>query len=109
VDPNSDGRNSKALGLNNDPKNVFSCKEMDGETVLHISGEIYGALTSKNEYENYHLRLQYKGGEKKWEPRLERERDSGILYYCVGPHGAFWNVWMQAQEFQVQEGDCGDY
>ena len=109
VDPNSNGINSKALGLNNDPKNVFSFEQIGKETVMHISGEIYGALSSKNEYENYHLQLQYKWGDKKWEPRLERERDSGLLYHCVGEHGAFWNVWMQSQEFQVQEGDCGDY
>lgn len=109
VDPKSDGKNSKALGLNNDPKNVFSFEKDGKETVLHISGEIYGALSSKNEYENYHLKLQYKWGDRKWEPRLQRERDSGLLYHCVGPHGAFWNVWMQSQEMQVQEGDCGDY
>ena len=53
VDPNSNGINSKPLGLNNDPKNVFNFETIDGEQVLHISGEIYGALTSKNEYGNF--------------------------------------------------------
>ena len=109
VDPSSDGKKGKPLGLNNDPKNVFSIENMGGETILHISGEIYGAITSKKEYENYHLKLEFKWGDKKWEPRLERERDNGILYHCVGAHGAFWNVWMQSQEFQVQQGDMGDY
>jgi hypothetical protein len=109
VDPNSDGKNSKPLGLNNDPKNVFSFINENGENILYITGEIYGALTSKQEYDNYHLKLQFKWGEKKWEPRLLRERDSGILYHCHGPYTAFWNVWMSSQEFQVQEGDLGDY
>lgn len=109
IDPKSDGKKGVPLGLNNDPKNVFTIKQMDSETVLSISGEIYGALTSKNEYENYHLKLEFKWGDKKWEPRLNRERDNGILYHCVGNHGAFWNVWMQSQEFQVQQGDMGDY
>ncbi|MGB5418365.1 ThuA domain-containing protein [Algibacter sp.] len=109
VDPESDGKNSKPLGLNNDPKKVFNFKTIEGEQTLHISGEIYGALTSKKEYENYHLKLQFKWGEKIWEPRLLRERDNGLLYHCTGPHGKFWNVWMQSQEFQVQESDMGDY
>lgn len=109
IDPNSDGKNSEPLGLNNDPKGVFTFETHGGEQVLHISGEIYGALTSKHAYGNYHLKLQFKWGEKVWEPRLTRERDSGILYHCVGPYRSFWNVWMQSQEFQVQEGDMGDY
>jgi type 1 glutamine amidotransferase len=109
IDPYSDGKNSTPLGLNNDPKEVFTFQTVDGEQVMHISGEIYGALTSKREYGNYHLKLQFKWGEKVWEPRLTRERDSGILYHCVGPYRSFWNVWMQSQEFQVQEGDMGDY
>ncbi|MDB2385565.1 ThuA domain-containing protein [Polaribacter sp.] len=109
VNPKSTGINSKPLGLNNDPKNVFTFKTMDGEQVLHISGEIYGALTSKQEYENYHLKLQFKWGELLWEPRLTKERDSGILYHCYGAYETFWHVWMSSQEFQVQETDLGDY
>ncbi len=109
VDPKSDGMNAAPLGLNNDPKNVFTFKTIDGEQVVRISGEIYGALTSKKEYENYHLRVQFKWGEKIWEPRLEKPRDSGILYHCKGAYTTFWNVWMLSQEFQVQEGDVGDY
>lgn len=76
---------------------------------MHISGEIYGALISKQEYENYHLKLQFKWGEQVWEPRLTRKRDSGILYHSYGPYTTFWNVWMSSQEFQVQQGDAGDY
>jgi type 1 glutamine amidotransferase len=109
VDPKSDGKNAKPLGLNNDPKKVFNFKTIDDEKVLHISGEIYGALTTKKEYENYHLKLQFKWGEKVWKPRLERKRDNGILYHCIGAYGKFWNVWMQSQEFQVQQTDMGDY
>ncbi|WP_438977560.1 ThuA domain-containing protein [Polaribacter sp.] len=109
VDAKSDGKKGKPLGLNNDPKNVFTFKEESGENILHISGEIYGALTSKQEYENYHLKLQFKWGEKVWEPRLLKQRDSGILYHSYGPNDTFWNVWMSSQEFQVQEGDLGDY
>lgn len=107
--PKGNGMDGVAMGLNNDPLNVFSTIEEDGETVLYITGEIYGGLTSKKVYENYHLKADFKWGEKKWEPRLNDKRDNGILYHCNGEHGAFWNVWKESQEFQVQEGDMGDY
>lgn len=104
-----DGRTGVPLGVNNDPKKVFSTINEEGEIILKITGEVYGGLTSKQEYENYHFKTQFKWGEKKWEPRLQSKRDSGVLYHCNGPHGAFWNVWMSSLEFQVQEGDCGDF
>lgn len=110
VDPNSNGLKGEPLGLNNDPKQVFTFEKgkKDSYTV-HISGEVYGALTSKQEYENYHLKLKVKWGEKKWQPRDKSIRDSGLLYHCTGPFRRFWNVWMSSQELQVQEGDMGDY
>lgn len=104
-----DVRTSKSLGLNNDVKDVFSVIKENNEDVLHITGEIYGGLTTKNEYQNYHFETEFKWGTKKWEPRLKDKRDSGILYHAKGVHGAFWNVWMASLEFQVQEGDCGDF
>ncbi len=97
------------LGLNNDPKDVFSMLKEDGETILKVTGEIYGGLTTLQEFSNYHFRAQFKWGEKKWEPRLDKKRDNGILYHCHGVHGAFWNVWMSSLECQIQEGDTGDF
>lgn len=96
------------LGLNNDPKEVFSMIELDGQSVLAISGEIYGCVSTKETFSNYHLSLQFKWGEKKWEPRLDKLRDSGILYHSFGDHGGIWNVWKACVEAQVQEGECGD-
>lgn len=97
------------LGLNNDPTNVYSIIDVDGEKQLYITGEVYGGLTTLNEYSDYHLSMEFKWGELKWEPRLNRLRDSGILYHCQGEHGASWDVWKSSLEFQVQEGDLGDY
>lgn len=97
------------LGLNNDIKDVFTVIIENGATVLKISGEIYGGLTTKASYENYHLSVMFKWGDKKWEPRLDVLRDSGILYHCYGAHGRFWNTWKTSLEFQVQETDLGDF
>jgi len=41
--------------------------------------------------------------------RLKLPRDNGMLYRCCGPQVAFWNVWMNSLECQVQEQDTGDF
>lgn len=95
----------KPRGLNNDPKGVFSV--VDG--MIRVSGEEWGGLTSIDEFENFHLKFEMKWGEKKWPPREQVQRDSGLLYFAVGPQGAQSGHWMRSHEFQIQEGDCGDY
>jgi hypothetical protein len=97
------------IGLNKDPQKVYTVVNEDGKPAVRISGESFGALTSKKEYSNYHFKLEFKWGEKKWPPRDKTVRDSGLLYHCVGPHGAQSTFWMRSQECQIQENDCGDY
>jgi hypothetical protein len=92
-------------GLNKDPRQVFSV--VDG--MLRVSGEEWGAVSTVGEYENFHLKFEFKWGSKKWFPRLDAPRDSGLLYYAVGPEGAQSGHWMRSHEFQLQEGDCADY
>jgi hypothetical protein len=93
-----------------DPKHVFSVVRVDGAPAIRISGEIFGAITSKAEYDNFHMRLEFKWGERKWPPREKAVRDSGFLYYAVGPHGATSNkAWMRSIECQIQEHDVGDF
>lgn len=103
-----DVREGIPMGINNDPNNVFSTYEQNGETILRVSGEIYGGLTSVQTFENYHLQVKYRWGNKKWEPHLATERDSGILYHCYGEHGAFWQVWKSSLELQILESKVGD-
>jgi hypothetical protein len=84
--------------------------EEKNEPVLKISGEIYGCLFTKEEYSNYHLSLKVKWGDQKWDPRKKLLKDSGILYYSIGPFGLdYWRSWMLSQEFQVMEGHMGDF
>ena len=99
----------KPYGLNSDPKGVFSVVQVDGRPAIRISGEVYGALTTREEYENYHLRFEFKWGEQRWPPRAQAVRDSGCCYHGVGPHGASYGFWLRSFEFQIQEGDCGDF
>jgi Domain of Unknown Function (DUF1080) len=99
----------KPLGLNNDPLKVFTVIEEEGKSVLHVTGQIYGCVSTKATFENYHLRWQFRWGAKKWPPRETKRRDSGVLIHCFGPHGAFWNCWRNCLECQVMENDCGDF
>lgn len=100
----------KPVGLNPPNQDVFSVVTIDGEPVLRITGEWYGCLVTKQDYSNYHFRARVKWGEKKWEPRLNELKDSGILYHSQGPFGVdYWKSWALSQEFQVIEHGMGEY
>ncbi len=87
-----------------DPLNVF--RVTDG--MLHITGEgSFGGLTTDHEYRDYHLKFEYKWGEKTWGNRVDKTRDSGVLLHCQGPDGN-WGPWVTSLEFQVIEGGTGD-
>ncbi len=106
---NSPAEYAEPVGLNKNPRGVFSVIDVDGAPAVRISGETYGGLITRDEYENYHLRFEFKWGEKKWPPREQAVRDSGCCYHSVGPHDASYGFWMKSFEFQIQEGDCGDF
>jgi hypothetical protein len=88
-----------------DPNKVFTVH--DGMIV--ISGQEFGGLITRGEFQDYHLITEWRWGERTWEPRKNRARDSGILVHCVGPDGAAGGNWMQSQECQIIEGGCGDF
>jgi hypothetical protein len=62
---------------------------------------------TKESYDNFHLKLEYKWGDKKYAPRENLPRDAGILYYVDGK--ASPKIWPKAIECQVQQGDMGDF
>ena len=104
------GNEIAPVGFNKPGYDVFTVIEENNEPVIRISGEIYGCLISKEEYSNYHLKLKVKWGEKKWDPRKQLLKDSGILYHSIGPIGEdYWRSWMLSQEFQIMEGHMGDF
>ena len=93
------------IGLNNDPLHVFTVH--DG--VLHVSGEVWGAVTYKEDFGNYHLRFQTKWGEKKYAPKDKLARDGGLLFHCTEGYDYAFNCWMRSMEMQVQEKEIGDF
>ncbi|MGV3519822.1 3-keto-disaccharide hydrolase [Luteitalea sp.] len=105
----ADGTYAEVVGLNRDPRGVFSVVTLEGRPAIRISGEIYGGLITQADYENYHLRLQFRWGETRWPPRPLAPRDTGCCYHSTGPLGASYGFWMRSFEFQIQEGDVGDF
>jgi len=90
-------------GKNNDPKKVI---KFEGN-VIHVSGEDFGYIVTEKKYRDFRLVLEFKWGEKKYPPRENAKRDAGILY-----HADFYSgdkIWPRSLEFQIQEGDCGDF
>lgn len=103
----------QGIGKNKDPKGVFTVK--DG--MIRVSGDGYGCFTTENEYENYHLIVEFKWGTLTWGNRAKATMDSGILLHCVGPDGGSSydkdgkpsGPWMESIECQMIEGGTGDF
>ena len=70
----------KAYGKDSDPERVFTLR--DG--VLHVSGKVAGVLETRQDYENYHLTVEYRFGEKTWPPREGSPKLDGLLLHAPG-------------------------
>ena len=82
---------------------VFSVIETNGEKVIRISGEINGALATKESFENYHLKLVFRWGDK-----VYSRQNSGLLYHSFGDFGQALGTWMPNIEFQLMHQNLGD-
>lgn len=85
------------------PETTYSIIPMDGQNVIHVSGDIFASLATKAEYGNYHLRLEFKWGEK-----VYGKRNSGLLYHSFGPFGVAFGTWMATIEHQLMHESLGD-
>jgi hypothetical protein len=94
-------------GKNKDPKSIFKVEK----GMIHVfdipltnEKQDFGYLATNQELSNCRIRAEFRFGEKRFVPRLEEKRDSGLLYYFVGPD----KVWPRSLESQIQETDVGD-
>ncbi len=90
-------------GKNNDPQKVF---QFEGK-VIHVSGQDFAYIVTEKKYGDFRLTLEFKWGEKKYPPRENAKRDAGILYHVNFYSGD--KIWPRSLEYQIQEGDCGDF
>ena len=95
--------NGEPLGLNENPMNLFSVVEVDGEKAIRISGEINASLATKEEFEDYHLVMEFK-----WGDEVFTRFNSGLLYHSYGDFGVGLDVWMSGHEMQMWTGNLGD-
>src|SRR5215210_1700213 len=93
--------------VNDDPAKFFQVH--DG--VIHVykdqaAGTMVpsGYIATDGVYAEYHLRMEFKWGTKKFQPRMKAVRDAGLLYHVTRPD----TVWPRCVECQIQEGDVGD-
>lgn len=85
-----------------DPKKVFTVH--DG--LLHVSGEGNGYVATEKAYQDYHLIVEYKWGQRTDGGKYVR--NSGILLHAVGPDGGAGGTWMSSIECQLAQGCVGD-
>jgi hypothetical protein len=104
----TNGKYLEPVGRNRDPLHVFTIERINGGPVIHISGQGFGVITTSETFSNFHLRLQFKWGERKWGSKLNAARDSGLLYFVHGEPGFDHGTWPRSIEFQIQEHDTGD-
>jgi hypothetical protein len=88
-----------------DPKHVFSVSN----GMLRISGEDWGGLTTKDDYRDYRLIVEWRWGGPNLGERTGKARDSGVLVHGAGPDGAGNSgAWLESYESQIIEGGTGD-
>jgi hypothetical protein len=85
------------------PASTYSIVKIDGQNMIRVSGDINASLATKAEYGNYHLRLEFKWGEK-----VYGKRNSGLLYHSYGPFGVAYGTWMATIEHQLMHDNLGD-
>jgi len=91
------------VGLNTDPTKIFSIVDLEGAKVLRISGEVNASIATRKEFENYHIHMVFKWGNK-----ITKQLNSGLLYHSYGEFGAGLDVWMSSHELQLCTGKMGD-
>ncbi len=93
----------KGIGQNMDPDTNFVVEN----GALHVKGKDLGYAITDKGYSNYHFKIEFKWGEKRWPPRETAKRDGGVCYNI--PVNAPDSIWPSSIECQIQEGDVGDF
>ncbi len=93
----------KDIGTNKDPDHNF----MIEDSVLHVLGKDLGYVITEKGYKDYHFKVDFKWGERRWGSRTKEKRDAGVCYNI--PKNEPDSIWPQSIECQVQEGDVGDF
>jgi hypothetical protein len=94
-------------GKNRDPDRVITIEDGAIHLYKHATDGnevVMGYIATEKEHDDYHLRFQYRWGNKKFQPRYKLKRDAGLYYHMIGPDA----VWPTALQFQIEQTNVGD-
>ena len=94
-------------GKDKDPDKVVTVE--DGAIHLYKHAPdgaevVMGYIATDKDHGDYHFKVDYKWGVKKYRPRYELKRDAGLYYHIIVSDA----VWPRALQYQVQQTDVGD-
>jgi hypothetical protein len=95
------------IGTSRSTSGDFAVRRIDGRPALWIKGETWGALVHDADLRDYHLRLHYRWGAKRWAPRATQPPNNGLLYHTHGVPGAVFGTWQPSVEFEIMQGSTG--
>lgn len=78
---------TEKYGKGNDVEGAFTVEN----GVMRFNGEAMGYLCTNASYKDYYLKVVFRWGDKKYAPRLNDPRDSGVLYHF--PESAQDRLW----------------
>lgn len=100
------------VGKNHDPLHVFTVTNLDGQPVIHVSGQGFGVMMTTETFTNVHIHLEIKWGDRKWSIKTNKPYDTGLLYFCQGDAGVAptdsHKTWPRSLEFQICQNEFGD-
>ena len=88
-------RSTDSFSVNKEEKavHVYAGKENGSE-------QLPGCLVTRKQFSHYILRLEYKWLENRFSPRIDWDRDAGILFHA---HGSLKKLWPNSVEMQLGE------
>lgn len=107
---NLDGWTIYGEGVGNaDPHHAITIER----GILHLLGprfegpdkSSFGHIATTETFANYHLRMDFRFGARRFAPRLLQRRNSGLLYHMAPERD---RLFPDCVEFQFEEGDIGD-
>ncbi|WP_245958102.1 PVC-type heme-binding CxxCH protein [Roseimicrobium gellanilyticum] len=91
--------------LHDPPEKIFT---LDAKGQLKVSGNGFGYVRTNEDYQDYHLVIDFTFPGPTMGSREGKARDNGLLVHSHGPDGAYGDTWMASIEAQIIEGGVGD-
>ncbi|TFI60108.1 DUF1080 domain-containing protein [Sphingomonas parva] len=101
------GAGAVPIGTGRDTSGDFAVRQVDGRPAIWVRGETWGSLVHQADLRDYHLRLQFKWGERTWAPRKTAPQNNGLLYHSHGAAGEVFGTWRPSVEFEIMKGSTG--